>query len=191
MKYCWLVVLFIISGCIRTKILENEIESFIGSSIVIPESFNIQDAAKLNSRGLIWFDSLECSSCQLNRLYEWDNDPFAQYAQGLPGKFEVVLIFSPKKEDVHSLKFNLEGYDVSFPVIIDEAGDFPRMNPHIPADKRLHSFLLDKDNRVVMVGKSVGQRGPVGVVQGADPNFGQRTVAGAEITDCRFFAPAG
>jgi hypothetical protein len=29
---------------------------------------------------------------------------------------------------------------------------FPRANPHIPTDERLHTFLLDRDGKVVLVG---------------------------------------
>ncbi len=38
------------------------------------------------------------------------------------------------------------------PVHVDTAGIFIRENPHIPREAVYHTFLLDKDNRVVLVG---------------------------------------
>ena len=149
-----LVFTIIFHSCNKTRNLQVAMEEFIGSEIEFAEEWLLNDA--LSGRLVIWFDSTECGSCRMNRLYEWNEDPVVHHAQALQDKFEVVLIFSPKKEDVRSLKFNLEGYDVSFSVIIDEAGDFPRLNPHIPADKRLHSFLIDKGNKVVLVGNPLG-----------------------------------
>jgi thiol-disulfide isomerase/thioredoxin len=141
-----------------TKTLKSEIESFTGQQITLPAEMDPDsvDVSDTQNKLIIWFDSTECGSCRMSRMYEWDDDPAVQYAQGLPGKFEVIMIFSPKKEDVRSLTLNLKNYDVSFPVIIDETGDFPSLNPQIPADKRLHAFLLDKDNKVVMVGNPLG-----------------------------------
>jgi len=155
-SYIFLVVclFFLLLSCNKTKNLQVAMEEFMGSEIEFLEEWPLRE--EVGNRLVIWFDSTECGSCRMSRLYEWNDDPVMHYAQGLKDKFEVLLIFSPKKQDVRSLKFNLEGYDVSFPVIIDEAGDFPRLNPHIPADTRLHSFLLDKDNKVVLVGNPLG-----------------------------------
>lgn len=129
-------------------------EKFVGNEVVFPNIW--QQNETVDAKLIIWFDSTECGSCRMNRLYEWENDPVMHYAQALKDRFDVILVFSPKKQDVRSLKFALEGYDVSFPVIIDENGDMPRLNPDIPEDKRFHSFLLDKDNNVVLVGNPLG-----------------------------------
>jgi hypothetical protein len=142
-----------LSACNKNKNLQSELKKLTDRQVVLPDSTTVFNA---QNKLVIWFDSTECGSCRMSRMFEWNDDPAVQYAQGLKGKFDVVFIFSPKQEDVHSLTLNLKNYDVSFSVIIDEAGDFPRLNPHIPADKRLHAFLLDKDNRVILVGNPLG-----------------------------------
>jgi hypothetical protein len=141
------------SSCNKNKNLQLSIEALTGQQVVLPDSVSAVDT---QNKLVIWFDSLECASCRSSRLFIWDDDPAVQYAKGLKDKFGVILIFSPKKEDVNLLIITLKKFNLSFPVIIDEAGDFSRLNPHIPADKRLHAFLLDKDNRVVLVGNPLG-----------------------------------
>jgi hypothetical protein len=42
-----------------------------------------------------------------------------------------------------------------YPLFLDERQAFPAANPHIPADNRFHTFLLDKNGKVVLVGDPV------------------------------------
>ncbi|MFI3306556.1 MAG: hypothetical protein R3Y68_08625 [Rikenellaceae bacterium] len=39
-----------------------------------------------------------------------------------------------------------------YPIIIDSIGEFERLNPHLPKNKAMHTFLLDENNNVVLVG---------------------------------------
>ena len=146
------------SSCNNNKKLQSEIASFTGSQMIIPAEMlpDSVDIFNVENKLIIWFDSAECASCRVNRLYEWDEDPVASHARGLPGKFGIVLIFSPQADEVRSLKVNLTGYELSFPVIIDEESRFPKLNPHIPTNRQLHAFLLDKNNKVVLVGNPLG-----------------------------------
>jgi hypothetical protein len=146
------VVFFVFCSCNNNKTLQSQAEAFAGQQVVFPDSTNVFNA---QNKLIIWFDSTECVSCRMNQLYEWDYDPVVRYTQVLEGHFDMIVIFSPKKKDVQYFQFNIKRYIVSFPVIVDE-GVFPKLNPHIPADKRLHAFLLDKNNKVVMVGNPLG-----------------------------------
>lgn len=38
------------------------------------------------------------------------------------------------------------------PVYIDTLGIFQKNNPHLPKNPRLHTFLLDANNHVILVG---------------------------------------
>lgn len=49
----------------------------------------------------------------------------------------------------------LELFGPSYPALIDENGLFPAANPHIPADSRFHTFLLDKNGKVILIGDPV------------------------------------
>ena len=64
----------------------------------------------------------------------------------------VYFIFLPLKKDLDSFYFTMRTMSPSLPIYVDTAGIFIRENPHIPREAVYHTFLLDKDNRVVLVG---------------------------------------
>ena len=41
---------------------------------------------------------------------------------------------------------------VNYPIILDTLGQFAKLNPHLPKNKALHTFLLDENNNVILVG---------------------------------------
>ena len=40
----------------------------------------------------------------------------------------------------------------NYPIILDTLGQFAKLNPHLPKNKALHTFLLDENNNVILVG---------------------------------------
>ena len=40
----------------------------------------------------------------------------------------------------------------NYPIILDTLGHFAKLNPHLPKNKALHTFLLDENNNVILVG---------------------------------------
>ena len=160
MKIYWAAALILLTvfSCDNNKNLQSEIAGFTGSRVLLPAAMagGNADVFDVENKLIVWFDSLECGSCRLKQLYAWNDDPVMQYARAMGNRFNVFLVFSPKAADVHYLKLTLKNYNVSFPVLLDETGAFIEQNPHIPADTRLHSFLLDKDNKVVLTGNPVG-----------------------------------
>jgi hypothetical protein len=134
------------------------LEHFIGTKISIPENMqgNIQGRDTLLSpseapmRMIVWFDSLGCSSCQINRMHEWSD--IVLYANSIGKVFDPVFIFSPKAADLHTVRIALRTAFFEYPVYIDESHLFPKNNPQIPADNRMHTFLINADNQVVLAG---------------------------------------
>lgn len=68
------------------------------------------------------------------------------------GKIRTIFIFSPSKERMEEFDLTMRTSSPSLPVYIDTAGVFLKDNPHISEVVALHTFLLDKDNKVLMVG---------------------------------------
>lgn len=97
---------------------------------------------------VVFVDSLSCSSCFLNHLHSYSevNDTLRNHGGNL------VVILNPqilRLEEVRS-KFSTERYP--FWCILDSKGEFIRNNPNLPGNKLLHTFTLDKDDNVVLVG---------------------------------------
>ena len=104
------------------------------------------DAMKL----VFYIDSALCNSCNMKRLYEWQ--PIVDHAKGCNDNIDFFFIFSPSQKDIRSTKMTIKNSILENAIHLDTLGLFRQANPHIPDNPNLHTFLLDKDNKVVLVG---------------------------------------
>lgn len=99
---------------------------------------------------IVYIDSTQCSTCNIEQLYHWKE---------FIDKFETVafyFIIAPQsKAAVSSLPRHFYKTSLNYPIFIDENYSFMRNNPHIPSDPTYHNLLLDKDNKVLMVGSPI------------------------------------
>lgn len=56
------------------------------------------------------------------------------------------------KREVRSTELLIANTNFDYPILIDTLGEFERLNPHLPKNQALHTFLLDENNRVILVG---------------------------------------
>ena len=75
-----------------------------------------------------------------------------EYAEKFDNRLKFYFIFSPKKNDEYSVQLQLKNTYFNYPIILDTKGEFAKLNPHLPENKAMHTFLLDKDNNVILVG---------------------------------------
>lgn len=99
---------------------------------------------------IVWYDSLFCTPCQAIAMYKWYN--IVDYADSLAPSFRIVYLFSPRKDDIGIVYRTLKADKFEYPIFIDHQSSFAKQNQGIPKNQDLHSFLLDKNNNVVMVG---------------------------------------
>jgi hypothetical protein len=72
------------------------------------------------------------------------------------GAFLPLFVFSPNHGVTNeSVENVLLFYKFDYPVFIDETGSFSSTNPQIPANSRFHTFLLDKNGKVILAGDPV------------------------------------
>ena len=151
------VFFVLFSSCNRNS-LEKQLANFIGKEIFFPE--NLQ--ANLKGRDtlihltnapmkmVVWYDSVGCTACRMQHIYEWGE--IIHYVNDIRDVFDLVFIFSPKSSDLHNVKIDLRTSGFKYPAYIDKENLFRKKNPGIPADERLHTFLLDENNKVILVG---------------------------------------
>ena len=116
-----------------------------GQSVLV----DMVDVSKLSL--VIYSDETVCSSCAVKGMYVWNeliDSTKNRYGDSLPFYF----IFTPEKEQIVDLKIALKRSGFNYPVYIDTLGVFKRRNKHIPDNKLLHTFLLDGNRNVVLVG---------------------------------------
>ena len=150
-------ILFILCSCTNKRWIK-DVEQFMGQQITVSSDLSaiwnsrdtvIADFTQLPIKLIVWYDSLICGSCEISKMYVWDE--ITTYADSLAQWFSIVFLFSPKKEDLRKVNISLKTGKFDYPVFIDHNATFAKQNK-LPKNRRLHTFLLDKNNNVVLIG---------------------------------------
>ena len=144
-----------------SKSVRKQLLNFIGTEIIIPDDLQLTILGRdtllqymdVPIKMIVWYDSAGCASCQVKQIQEWEN--IIAYTDSLKNVFEIIFVFSPKASDYDSVRLALLTSDFEYPVFIDDRNSFGKMNPRIPSDKRMHTFLIDGNNEVILVGNPV------------------------------------
>ena len=102
-----------------------------------------------NFKIVLYVDSTGCTSCNL-KLSEW-NTILRESDSVFTRKPEFVFFFHPKMKNGRELQFILHQYGFRHPVFIDIENEIGKINK-FPSQPEYQCFLLDKDNKVIMVG---------------------------------------
>ncbi len=97
---------------------------------------------------VVYADSTECSSCAINKMFLWN--PTIDFTKKYNNDIRLHFIFYTSNVEITRLALRANSFD--YPVMLDEIGEFERLNPHLPKNKAMHTFLLDENNNVVLVG---------------------------------------
>lgn len=130
--------------CRKVEMLKRQV-------IHIPsEAFNTLSNDTKEYKLLVYVDSCECSSCFVEHIFLYRN----VYAQ-IADQCDMLVVLSPSEKDRARTRHLLSIQRLPFPVWIDVKESFMKENPELPSDSRFHSFLLDKQNRPVVIGDPV------------------------------------
>ena len=145
------------TSCTESRRVKAMMMDFIESEIVIPNDLVCIQAGALTkididslkqNKYIIYYDSLECSSCRVGHLKEIY--PLYQMADTMG--FSVLTIFAPRIRDLDEIKLQLMASQHPFPVYIDLSREFTIRNREIPLDSRFHCFLIDNEGKPLLVG---------------------------------------
>ena len=129
--------------------IELAVDSLFRYSYNYPDSLLFDDNYKTL---VVYHDSMTCGVCESRKLHSWQTllssiDSLNNYYP-----FNVIFIFTPQKNQTTSLKVMLKNVEIDYPIIVDEKHFFSSQNKHIPQNPLLHSFLLNEDKKVILVG---------------------------------------
>ena len=99
---------------------------------------------------VVYSDTLICSSCRLREMQKWN--PFLKRMKHYKEDINAYFIFRPLAKDMDVFNFTMKALPPLCPIYVDTANVFLRNNPQIPNDPIMHTFLLDEDNNVLLVG---------------------------------------
>lgn len=146
------------SSCDRRRI-EQELQQLTSTEITIPQdsllSFNYKSKAQLDSskyKYVIYYDSTVCSTCTLKNMYYWE--VLRDSVSSLGTNVNFVFIFAPSKEKRGKFLNDLKQAREKFIAFVDTSGCFIKRNSQIPQNANAHAFLLDSNNKIIMVGNA-------------------------------------
>ncbi len=132
------------SGCKHD--IEDKINEMMSSPINLSMFSNVKQACDYKLISV--YDSTVCSRCVINRIHEWNYwaDTLSKY------NTSIHLIFCPKVNDKDFIKATIEKEDFAWCTYIDSCYSFFKANPRIPQDPRFHTFLVNDNDSVILVG---------------------------------------
>lgn len=99
---------------------------------------------------VVYVDNSECSSCYLSNIQRWE--PFLDSLRLNYDYVRTTILFTPSNEVQNSFFEKLRYTKFKYPLYIDTCNVFSRTNRHIPSNKMYHTFLIDENNKVILVG---------------------------------------
>lgn len=117
--------------------------------IIYPDSLKHIEPEIKDYKLVIYSDTTNCSMCFVNSLKEW-NDMLC--LQKEYQNLSLIFIMQGRKNMLELHRKVLNESTLQYPIYLDVENIFQETNPHIPKNKLIHTFLLDKENNVIVVG---------------------------------------
>ncbi|MBC8603074.1 DUF1573 domain-containing protein [Parabacteroides acidifaciens] len=156
-----LSLLFLLAACQENKKEQfaRLVQEWQGKEIVFPQDmlftrfvtdtvdYTIQES---EYKVLIYVDSTGCTSCKL-QLPKW-KELIAHVDSATNGNIPFIFVFQSK--DDKELRYILKRDNFTRPVCIDRDSRLDKLN-RFPQEITFQTFLLDKDNKVKVIGNPV------------------------------------
>ncbi len=152
------LLLILLLGCSNTE-MKRDFQQLQSKAISFPSKLNftvhgkdtvIPVSVKYKFKLVVYTDSIGCSSCVVSKMYLWNS--FIEKSELYKDKLKIYYILSPRKQHIKRVRTALSMVDFDYPILLDTLGEFEKLNPHLPKNKALHTFLLDENNNVILVG---------------------------------------
>lgn len=138
--------------------IDKIVQSMMGQEVIIPTTLTLYskntelDATnnEFLTKLIVYLDSTECSSCAFNSMYIWEK--LLIYSKTSKNKLDIIFIAAPKEEDTTHVVNSIISNNDDCPIYLDKHHDFSKTNSFIPKDNKFHTFLLDKNNKIIMIG---------------------------------------
>ena len=167
-QYMMIILLFLCSckSDRRMQTAKQIVAEWTGKEILFPKGLYCtsigQDTTCIdlysdNFKIVFYVDSAGCTSCRLNQLSEWKKI-MAESDSLFSGGVDFLFIFQPKKSDERELQIIFRNNGFSHPVFIDTENEIDHLNK-FPSQADYQCFLLDRDNKVIMIGNPSNNTG--------------------------------
>lgn len=155
-----LLCLLLLPGCNNKKQqLSKLVEAWQGKEIIFPDSLEsrifgrdtlCREIFEKEYKILNYIDTNGCTECQL-KLFDWQM--LKEELDSL--ECDVALVFVAWTNDYEKLEILQSVNRFDTPIFYDRKGRMDSLN-QFPSSSLFHTFLLDRNNRVVLVGSPLG-----------------------------------
>lgn len=151
------MVLLTSTSC-KNDNIERDMRTFYNSKVNIPFDQMIKrdcslyhdSASDSHSKLVRYTEVFHCSDCQINQLSSFDNDT---YNSGVSQRISVLYIVNiPHEVDPTELYSKLCKKRIRGIVYLDTCNAFLQANPDFPANPMFHTFLLNENDSVILIG---------------------------------------
>lgn len=97
-----------------------------------------------------YVDSAACSTCYLNKIAK--NEQLFRMEKFSNNEFYNIFIINPSNKAKKRLEMDFNDKLIPQTIFVDSANVFTEVNPNIPSESMYHTFLLDENNKVILVG---------------------------------------
>lgn len=131
---------------------QDAVSNYVGKIIVLPDGLqyrNITDTICPPPREglkLVVYINGECGACA-QQLTDW-----SRFVTEFTKEGDIEVLFYIKAMDSYAIVPHLRRIDFKYPFFIDPKDDLLYLNHISQKTPLLHTFLLDRDNRMVLVG---------------------------------------
>jgi len=150
-----LCILFLFTSCDKNKEFKDLLTQIQEKEIILPiDSMacigNVEQQIHFPYKIVVYTDSTECSSCLISSLDQWN--PLLDKLENYGGKVGLYFIFNPAHKDMDAVKYSVKAMNASGLLYMDTLDLFLHRNAFIPKDAAMHTFLLDDNNKILLVG---------------------------------------
>jgi hypothetical protein len=153
----------VFTGCTGNRTVKNPAK-LLGRTMTLPldvwqESTGGRGSKTLapqaEFRILAYFDKQGCTECRLNELANWQDliNETERLRQETPVSVDFLFVFQAAPDNP-AISAKIKEVGFTAPIFFDPAGEFARRNV-LPENTLYHAFLLDRDNRIVLVGAPI------------------------------------
>lgn len=157
----FIIILFFsiicLTGCKKAR-LRADLMELMQSTVVLPDKvsciFNgeihpMPDSVRTAPKLIVYVDSSECTTCRIAHISQYDQ--VFRISED-KGSFEVILLLYNINLSGIPLTRYLSDLEIGYPVYVDEENLFRSLNPVVPDDRRLHTFLVETSGTPLCVG---------------------------------------
>lgn len=99
---------------------------------------------------VVYADTTDCSKCYLEHLRLWND--FVKMEIDHEGIIRFLFIIEARAGEAKGLYLQLGTTNLKHSIYVDGKKSFSRNNPQIPINQFYHTFLLNENKEVVLVG---------------------------------------